>query len=148
MGHFEPTNDIALLGTIDPDAYNSGAQNSDWVDMEYFESLFATMYVGILQPGATATFKLQEATTSTGGSAADISGKTVTALTTASNDKQAIIDVRAGELSSGFRYVRAVMTLTSGTGGAAGDAAVGIYGYKCKSGPASGHDLASVAQIA
>lgn len=143
MPSFKPSDEIAVLGTIDPDAYSTGAQNSDWASFEYFEAMMFVVQAGILNSGATLDFKLQEAKSSTGLSAADLSGKSITQFTTGDNDKQAIINLRAEELSAGFTHARGVMTVTT-TGG---DASAICLGFKPVHGPASGHDLSTVDEI-
>ncbi len=71
---------LAVLGTIDPDAYAAGALNSDWVDMSQFNQLLFILAVGTFGTDATVDCKLQEATTAAGAGAADISGKAITQL--------------------------------------------------------------------
>ena len=37
MGNTLPSEIVALLATIDPDAYAAGAQNSDWIDLGLYD---------------------------------------------------------------------------------------------------------------
>ncbi len=134
---------VAVVATIDPDVYTANAYDSDYVDMSKFESLQAIVMAGTLGTNATLDFKLQSATAATGG--ADISGKSITQLTEAGSDsdKQAVINLRAEELTEGHRYVKAVMTV----GTATSDAGAIILGFNPKNAPASDNDLASVDEI-
>ncbi len=145
MGHNKPSDDIALLGVIDPDAYATGAFNTDWCAAEYFNSFFAVCSVGIIVTSGTVDFKLQQATSSTGAGSKDITSANITQLTTGDNDEQSWINIRADQLdvANNFDFIRGVMTVTT----AGADSAAYIYGYKAESGPASGHDLASVGEI-
>jgi hypothetical protein len=139
------TDHVALLGTIDPDANATGAFSTDYADSEYFESFGALVSAGIIASSGTVDFKLRQATSATGASVKDITGLSITQLDTGDNDKQAWINVRADQLdlANSFRFVVAVMTLTT----AGSDSAAYLFGMHPKHGPASGHDLATVAEI-
>lgn len=149
-----PSELAAVLATIDPDAYGVGAQNSDWVDVGDFEHLMAIVSVGTMGTTATIDAKLQQATSSGGAGAKDITGKSITQLTQASpddSDKQAIINCRGAELdvANGFRYVRLVITGgdTASPPTASVDYSGVVLGFGPKYGPAYDRDLASVAEI-
>lgn len=139
------TERIAVVGTIDPDAVTTGASTSDWVDMTKFRQVMFVVAVGILGSSATVDFKVQEAKNSSGGSAQDLSSKSITQLTDAGtdDDKQAIVNVHRDELSDGFDYIAGVLTV----GTATSDAAVIILASDPLYAPASDFDLASVDEI-
>jgi len=139
------TEKLAVLGTIDPDAYGTGTQGSDWMDLSKFRQILFAVMAGALGSSATLDFKVQEATSAAGAGAQDLSGKAITQLTEAGtdSDKQALINVRADELSDGYRYVRGVMTI----GVATSDAGVLVLGGDATYLPASDFDLASVDEI-
>lgn len=138
-----PSEAAAVVATIDPDAYTAAAYSSDYVDMSKFKAIQAVCLVGEMASSSTVTFKLQEATAAAGGS--DITGKAATTLTQAGSDsdKQVIINLRADELTEGYRYVKVVMTVTD----AASDAGAVILGHYPSNAPASDNDLASVDEI-
>lgn len=153
-----PSETVAVVATIDPDAYAHGAQNSDYVDMSDFESLMAVLLLGAVpDTSTTIDFKLQQATSSGGAGVKDITGKAITQIASgspAAGDKQAIINLRAEELdiAGGFRYVRAVAT--GADSGSPADSPANtidygavLLGFNPKHGPASDNDLASVAEI-
>ncbi len=151
--------EVALVGTIDPDAYAVGAQNSDYVDMEQFGRLMVTLLLGAMSDTSTTwDLKLQQATTSGGGGVKDITGKAITQIASGSpavGDKQTVINLRADELdvNNGFSFVRAVMTSADSASPAdspvssAHDACVILQGLSPRYGPASDNDLASVVEI-
>lgn len=154
MGNTLGSEDFAVLATIDPDAYGQGAQNSDWVDMAKFDQIMAIVMVGTMGTTALVDFKLQQATTSGGAGAKDITGKAITQLTQASpddSDKQAIVCVRADELDldNNFAFVRAVMTIgdTASPPVASVDSGAVLLAFGARYGPAYDNDLASVAEI-
>lgn len=153
-----PSEMAAVVATIDPDNYAAGAQNSDWVDMENWESLMAILAIGTMaDTSTTMDFKLQQATTSGGAGAKDITGKAITQIASGSpavGDKQAIINVRGSELdiANGFTFVRAVATQADSATPADSPAVSTDYGaillgFGPRYGPASDNDLASVAEI-
>ena len=132
----------AVIGTIDPDAYAAAAATSDVIDMSKFDSVVAIVMAGTLGTSATLDGKLQ-ASTATGSGMADITGKSITQLVKATDDdKQAIINLSEDEIDPGDRYVQLVMTV----GAATSDAGAIILG-RAKHRPASDSDLASVADI-
>ena len=145
MTTYKPSENIAYVGGIDPDANATGAISTDYVDMEFFENLLAVVQVGIIAASGTVDFKLRQATSATGAGVKDISSKAITQMATGDNDEQALVNLRADELdlANNFRYAVGVMTTTT----AAGDSAVAMLGYKHKHGVASDHDIASVGEI-
>lgn len=141
---------IAVLGTIDPDAYIDGIYGattyySDWVDMKVFNQVLGVVMVGAMAAGAKVDAKLQEATNSSGAGAQDLTGKAITQLTQAGSDddKQALINMRADELSNGYTHVRLALTVTAEDV----DAAALLLGGQARYLPANNFDLASVDEI-
>ena len=146
MTTFRPSDEIAILATVDPEASSvSACWTSDWADFEYFESMMAIGLLGVAGAGATINFKLLQATSAAGSQSKDITSAAIVETDTASNDKQFIINCHSSDLdiANGFRYV--AMKYTNGT--VASDLAAVLLGVKAKHGPASGHDLSTVAQI-
>ena len=141
----------AIVGTIDPDAYTTGEENTTWADMSLFHSMTAILQVGNLSTSATVDFKLEEATNSTGGGAQDITMRTstevkdITQLTTSSTDVQVVINVRSQELDveDSYRYVRATMTVSVNSA----DCSALLLGFSPRFGPASDNDNATVTEI-
>lgn len=142
----KPSEVVALVATLDPDAYTASSRTTDYVDMEYWGGLMAVVYAGALGTSATLNAKLLQATSSTGAGAVTIAGKAITALTQAGTDsnKQAVINLQPDELNvaGGFKFValRVVNVVTSDFGAA-------IYGVFPRYGPASANDLSSVDEI-
>jgi len=139
----KPSEKVAVVGTVDPDANATGEFATDWISMADYQQVMFVVMTGILVTTTTVDFKLQEAKDSTGGSAADITGKAITQMTTGDNDEQAIVNVEAEDLSDQFTHVRGVLTLTLD----AGDTAVLALGLMPRYGPANDNDLASVGEI-
>ena len=147
----------AVLGTIDPDVYAHGAQNSDWLDLGLFDQAMAVLMTGDVPTTTSVDFKLQQATSSGGAGVKDITGKAITQILSgspSSNDSQAVINCRADELDidNSFRFVRAVAT-TADTNSPAdspvntSDYSAVLVGFGARHEPASDHDLASVVEI-
>lgn len=134
-----PSDRSPVAGAIDPDAYSTGTETTGWINMEEFANVLAIVMVGTLGASATINAKIEEAKDGSGTDAQDLSGKSITELTQASpndSDQQALINVRADELSDGFTHVR--LSLTVGT--ASSDAGAIVLGYDARYEP---HDQAS-----
>jgi len=148
IGTTLPTEEAGIAGVIDPDAYSTGTQTTGWINMADFEAIMAIVAAGTLGASATIDAKLEQATDSSGTSAKDVSGKSITQLSKGSpdgSDKQALINMRREELDvqNGFTHVR--LSLTVGT--ASSDAGAVVLGYMPRHGPASDQDISSVAEI-
>ena len=143
-----PSELVAVLATVDPDNYAAGTQTSDWVDAGDFAQLHGIVLVGAIGAGGSVAAKLRQATSSAGAGAKDITGKAITTLTQASpdaSDKQAVINCKADELDldNKFDFVCLSMTIAAATS----DAGAIILGFTSRYEPASGFDLATVAEI-
>lgn len=135
----------AVLGSIDPVSQGVGAVSTGWIGVAGFERFLAFLQTGILGAGATVDAKLQQATSSAGANAKDITGKAITQIVKATGDaKQAQIDLRADELdiNNSFAFFR--LTVTVGT--AASLIAATVEGASALNQPASANNLATVVQ--
>lgn len=138
----QPSERIAVVGKIDPANNNNSSVNTDYVDMaKWHEALF------IFQLGAvdsTTDCLVRESTTTSDGGGQTLSGKSATQLTSSDDNKVVVINVKAEELSPGYRYLRGRMTVGNGTTNMGSAIALGVVP---RFGPASDDDLAAVAQI-
>lgn len=141
------SNEVAVVATIDPDAYTAAAYVSDYVNMADYERIMAVVMAGTLGTSATLDAKLVQATDSSGTGVKDVTGKAITQMTQAGtdSDKQAVINCRREDLdyNNGFEFV--ALSITIGT--ATSDAGGVVLGVDARYGPASGNDLASVDEI-
>lgn len=148
-----PTEQAALVDAIDPDAYGEGAVTTAWIAAKNFHSFMASVYVGDMASNHTVDAKLEQATTSGGGSAKDVSGAAITQLTKADSDdnQQAIINLRTEDLDveNGFDYVRLSITLASTASPFSGNTDFGgaLYGFNPRHAPASDNDASTVDEI-
>lgn len=137
---------VAVIGTIDPDAYGTGDQTTDVIDMRYWREVAFIVMAGTLGTSATVDFVVKGDTASGGSYTTTITGKSITQLTEAGtdSDKQAIVRVTAEEAAAqGYRYLRGTMSV----GTATSDAGAIVIGTHQRYAPASGFDLASVDEI-
>lgn len=137
---------FALVGTVDPDAYGTGDQTTDVIDMKGKKSVLFVVSVGDIASTGKVDFGVYGDTASNGSFATLITSKSITQLTQAGtdSDKQAIVEVTAQEVAEqSFRYVRGKMTLTT----AGADSAVLVFASHLDYRPASEYDLASVDEI-
>lgn len=136
---------LALVGTIDPDAYAAGTYLTDAIDMADFDRVLFLILAGDLVTNNTTDFKVT-ASVASGGTYYDLTGAAITQLTEAGSDsdKQAMVEVKAIDvLAAGYRYIKG--SLTVATAGA--DASVVALGFDPHYGPASDQNLTSVAEI-
>lgn len=68
---------VGLVGQISPQSTTT-ALTSGWISMANFDRLLAKIIVGTLGSSATVNAKLQQATSSGGAGAKDITGKAIT----------------------------------------------------------------------
>lgn len=143
----KPSEMVAVVANIDPDAYAASTVTSGWVSLRDFGAVMAIIQAGTLGASATLDAKLEQATDTSGTSAKDITGKAITQLTQAGtdSDKQSLINCRADELDveNGFDCVR--VSLTVGT--ATSDAGAVLLGVNPARGHASDFDATTVDEI-
>lgn len=146
-GNIPASKRAGVVGAIDPDAYAAGTYTTGWVDMSKFGCLLALIAVGTMASTSTVNAKIEQATSSGGAGAKDVTGLAITALTEAGadSDKQALINVMQGDLdrNNGFRYVRLSMTV----GTAASDAGGFLLGFDAVKGDADANDATTVDEI-
>lgn len=108
---------LAVVSVIDPSDRASSTTLGDVIDMMYHEQIMFIVAVGNIQKPNTIDFKVTECAT-TGGTYVPISGKSITQLTQAGTDhnKQAIINVKADELTDGYRYIKGRLYVAGVTG--------------------------------
>jgi hypothetical protein len=141
----QPSERIAVVGTVDPQTVANTEQLTDAVDMSKWHEAMFVLLLGNMA-AETIDFKLMESDTA-GGTYTDISGKAITQLAahaTNNDNKQAVINLKAEELGTGKRYVKARVITGGATGG---PAAVLALGVRPRFGPASDDDSADVVQI-
>lgn len=111
---------VSVVATVDPDAYATGTQLSDVIDMSLIRRVAFIVQAGTLGSSATLDFYVMECATS-GGTYTRLSGKSITQLTQAGtdSDKQAIVNVSAEELTSGYRYIKGSLRIGTATSDAA-----------------------------
>ena len=142
-----PSEQCAVVATIDPASKGAGTHDSDWVDMSLFGSAQAVLLLGAMTAGSTVDAKIQQATDSGGTGVKDVTGKALTQLTQAGTDdnKQAVINFGGDDLdvANGFRFARLRVTVATAASLAGGV----ILGHEPRYAPASDNDLASVDEI-
>lgn len=140
-----PSEQAAIVATIDPASLTANTYTSDWVDASKFDQLMAVVLLGAISSNGTFDAKLVQSAAADGSNPADVPGKAVAQLTQAGSDsnKQVVLQVRDDELSAGYRYV--ALSVTTAT--AATIAGAAILGFNSNYGPASDYDLSSVDEI-
>ena len=140
-----PSDRVAVLKVIDPDAYTAAAYDTGWIDVELFGRVQAVIMAGDLGTNATIDAKFQSAEDGSGTGVTDVTGAAITQLTEAGTDsnKQAIINLHVDNLPDGDKFVKLIVTV----GTATSDMGAILLGFDPRYSPASGYDVASVDEI-
>lgn len=109
---------FGLLGSIDPVSHAAGTLNSGWIEVSEAIRFMAVLSIGLLgSTGSPAVFntvdaKFQQATSSGGAGAKDITGAAIVQHTTG-NGKQLLVNVASEQLdvTGGFTYVQFSVTI-------------------------------------
>ncbi|MEP3633689.1 MAG: hypothetical protein ABJM82_18850 [Shimia thalassica] len=137
----------AVVGIIEPDATAVGDHSTGWISMSDFQAVSAIVMAGALGTAATLDAKFEQATDDAGSDLKDVEGAAITQLTKAGGDDnvQSIIEIWGEDLdiANDFTHVRLTLTVA----GANSDLAAVVMGTHPRQGPASDHDLDSVAEI-
>ncbi len=88
-----------------------------WFNMQIHHRLACVLKVGVIAAAGTVDLVLQEAQDAAGTGAANIAGKGITQLTQAGGDGNdvVIIELRTEEMTPGFDFVRAQLTVAGNT---------------------------------
>lgn len=143
--NLKPSQRVGVVGVINPQSQAAGTANSGWLDATTFHNFMAVIQTGVLGASATVDSKIQQATSSGGAGAKDVTGKALTQLVKASNDNnQATIDLKQEDLdiANGFKFFQ--LSITVGT--AASLIAAQVLGMDCRYGLATANDAATVVQ--
>ena len=138
------TEEIAVIGTIDPQTLADTEVWSDIIDMSKYWDVMAVALLGNMND-STGTLVFRAVTCdSAGNNAAAL--KTASTLAVVADNKQVVIEVSNEDLAGGGnnanRYIKFGM-ISGSTGGPAGAIVLG----RSKNGPASDDDLSTVAEI-
>lgn len=145
-GNSLPSERVALVGNIDPDAYTANTYYTGYIALKNFRRFMAVVQAGELGSSATLDAKLIAYTDGSGGGAADISGAAITQLTQAGtdSDKQAIINLNTDTLAgTAYTHIRLAMTVATATS----DCGAAVYGFDPVHAPASDNDASTVDSI-
>ena len=141
-----PSEAVAVVGAINPDAYVAGTQNSGYIPLKDFRRFMAIISVGVLGTAAVVNARLVAYTSAAGAGATDIPGAAITPLTQAGTDanKQAVINLNTDNLAgTAFTHFRLVVVGTV----EAMDMGAVILGFDPRYAPASLADSATVDEI-
>ncbi|NIV36794.1 MAG: hypothetical protein GWN58_47375 [Anaerolineae bacterium] len=131
---------LAVVATIDPDAYGTTTLTTDVFDMSVHHEAMFVILVG--ENAGTVDFDVQESTATGSGTVTATAVASITQLTAGDDDVQVIVTVRGEDMTEGYRYLRGVLTLSAAT-----DAGVVALADRARYKAASVGDLASVDEI-
>lgn len=142
-----PSERVAIVGNIDPDAYTQSTYYTDYIALKDHARFMAIVQAGDLGSSATLDAKLIAYTSAGNTGATDITGAAITQLTQAGTDsnKQAVINLNTDSLAgTAFTHFRLAMTV----GTATSDAGAIVLGFDARHQPASDNDASTVDNIA
>lgn len=139
----KPTDLVAQLGEIAPISQGVGTVATSWINIAEFHCVLAEIRTGVLGGSATVAAKIQQATSSGGAGAKDVTGKSITAIST--SGQSALINLRTQELdvNGGFTFVQLQITVAT----AASLVAAAVMGFGPRYQPASLLNDATVVQV-
>ena len=143
--NWKASDDVTLLGGLDPVSQGAGTVLSGYVDASKFNRYLIVLRVGLMATNATLDAKLRQATDGLGTGVKDITGKAITQLTDAGTDdnKQVLINLRREQLdiNNGFAYF--VLSVTAAV--AASLISASIFGLDARYAP--GTHVATVDEV-
>jgi hypothetical protein len=136
---------LTSIVNIAPISQGVGSAVSGWIPVKNYHQFVAIINTGVLGTSATVDAKIQQATSSGGAGAKDITGKAITQIVKATGDgKQALINFRAQDLDTNGAFTHVQLSVT--VAAAASLISAEILGAP-RFGPASDLNPAAVVQI-
>ncbi|HUX23220.1 MAG TPA: hypothetical protein VMV87_01260 [Burkholderiales bacterium] len=138
------TEQVAILGVINPSSQVAGAAVSGWISAADYQQFLAIVQTGVLGTAATVDAKIQQATDSSGTAAKDVTGAALAQIVKATGDNvQAEINLNTQQLDveGGFDYIQ--LSVTVGT--ATSITAAQLLGFSPRFSPPT--NAASVVQV-
>jgi hypothetical protein len=141
-----PSERVAVVGAIDPDAYTAAAYSTGWIALKDFHRFMAIVMGGDLGSSATLDAKLTAATSAAGAGATDITGAAITQMTQAGTDsnKQAVLNLNTDALA-GTAYTHFRLTVTVAV--ATSDMGAVVFGIDPRHSPATDSDASTVDEV-
>lgn len=116
--NLKPSDRVTVLAVIDPQSATT-AKSTGWINMGLYESALAILKVGVLGSSTTVDGKWQQATSSGGAGAKDVTGRAITQLTQAGTDdsKQVLVNLQSEDLdvTNSFNFARFTVTPATST---------------------------------
>jgi hypothetical protein len=100
------TENYNVIARLDP-ASQTVEQNTARFDMGLYDRIFILLHTGLLATNATLNVDVEQHTAASGGSTKNVTGKSITELTDADDNKLIGIELTAEELdiAGGYHYV-------------------------------------------
>jgi hypothetical protein len=137
---------IAVLDFVAPVSQGAGSATTGWISVANFNKLLAIIQTGVMGASATIDAKFQQANTSAGGAAKDVTPTAITQVVKASGDNKIVLvnlDAQQLDVSNGFAWVQ--LSVTDAV--AASLIAATVLGFIPRNATADAFNSASVVQI-
>ena len=148
MSNLRVSDQVALVGVIDPDVTVASEVVSGWIAAADFAAFQATVIAGTLGSSATVDAKIEQATDGSGTGKKDISGAAITQMTQAGTDQsdtEASIGILAGDLDVANDFTHIQFAVTVGT--ATSDISGFVIATNPRVAPADDNDVSTVGEI-
>jgi len=110
--NLKPSQRVGVVGAINPQSATT-VQVSGWLDATVFHNYLAIVEVGAMISTGLVDAKIQQATSSGGAGAKDVTGKAITQMTQTTNpNEQALINLKQEDLdiANGFNFFQLSIT--------------------------------------
>lgn len=110
--NLKPSQRVGVVGAINPQSATT-VQVSGWLDATVFHNYLALIAIGAITATGTVDAKIQQATSSGGAGAKDVTGKAIVQMLAAANaNQQALINLKQEDLdiANGFKFFQLSIT--------------------------------------
>ena len=138
---------VAVLGVINPSSQAVGAALTAWVPAVNFNKFLGLIQTGVLGAAATVDAKFQQAKDAVGTGAKDVAGAAIAQSVKAAGDNvqaELNLDPQQLDVGGGFSYIALSVTV----GVAASLTSATLLGFTPRFAPASDANAATVVQVA
>lgn len=143
--NLKPSQRASVVGAINPQSATT-VQVSGWLDATAFHNFLAVIQTGAITATGLVDAKIQQATSSGGAGAKDVTGKAIVQLVAASNaNQQALINLKQEDLdiANGFKWFQLSVTPSV----AAALIGASVLGFDPRFGMASDSTNANATQV-
>lgn len=110
-----PSDRFSVEAVINPQSVDGAMVPSAWVSLAQLGYLCALIKAGVITATGTLDGAIMQATDASGAGAKAVTGKSITQLTSAESNSQALINVSESDLDTANNYTHVRLELTAAT---------------------------------